>query len=176
MARKGLVLGATLATVGACSAPEQSPSAGPVSFRAHDIAEIRGGYAVAVADFDGDGLLDVIANALAVPQVAWHRNPTWERHVIVDDKPGIVNQAMADLNGDGIPEVAFQSAFAMQAANSEGLNWIARSQGDPTSGWEADRAREPGADVRPGQRVRVLVRAGGLEAARHRRRSARNHP
>jgi hypothetical protein len=138
MARKGLVLAATLATVGACSAPEQSPSSGPVSFQAHDIAEIRGGYAVAVADFDGDGLLDVIANALAVPQVAWHRNPTWERHVIVDDKPGIVNQAMADLNGDGIPEVAFQSAFAMQAANSEGLNWIARSQGDPTSGWEVE--------------------------------------
>ena len=79
----------------------QSLSRAPVRFRAHDISEIRGGYAVAMADFNNDGWLDVIANSLGVPEVAWHENPTWERHVIVAGKPSIVNQAMADLDDDG---------------------------------------------------------------------------
>ena len=111
----------------------------PVQFQAHDIARIRGGYAVAVADFNNDGRIDVIANSLSVAEVAWHENPTWERHVIVPRMRGIVNQAMADLDGDGIPEVAFQSAFAMQAANSEGLTWIAKHQGDPRQEWKAEQ-------------------------------------
>ena len=55
------------------------------------------------------------------------QNPGWARHVIVQDTAGIVNQAMTDLDGDGIPELAFQSSFAMQPASSAGLNWIARS-------------------------------------------------
>ncbi len=137
--RRGLVLLSLALAGAACAAPEEStPAAGPVRFQAHDIGEIRGGYAVAVADFNGDGLVDVMPNSLAVPEVAWYENPSWERHVIVEGVPSVVNQAIADLDGDGTPEVAFQSAFAMQAANSEGLNWIARSQGAPTGAWEAE--------------------------------------
>ena len=94
---------------------------GAVQFQAHDIAEFPG-YAVAVADFNNDGRLDVMANSLGVPEVAWYENPTWERHVIVEGRSSIVNQAIADLNGDGIPEITFQSGFAMVPANSEGLN------------------------------------------------------
>src|SRR5579885_3644253 len=90
--------------------------AGPVDFVAHDIAtDFRGGYAVSVADFNKDGKIDVIANTLAIPELAWYENPTWQKHVIVTDTPQIVNEAVADIDGDGIPEVAFQSGFAMQA-------------------------------------------------------------
>ncbi len=110
----------------------------PVRFQPHDIADFPGGYAVAVADFDNDGRPDVIANSLRAREVSWWENPRWERRVIVSDVSRIVNQAMADLDGDGIPEVAFQTEFAMQAANSEGLNWVARSQGDPTGPWNAE--------------------------------------
>jgi len=134
--RTTLLIAAT--ALAACGAPADMPSTDPVAFAAHDIAEVRGGYAVAVADFNGDGLVDVMPNSLAVPEVVWYENPGWERHVIVEDMPSIVNQAIADLDGDGTPEVAFQSAFAMQAANSEGLNWIARSAGDPEGRWDAD--------------------------------------
>jgi hypothetical protein len=132
-----LVFAAGLA-VGVGSLHAQSHSGAPVHFRAHDIAEIRSGYAVTVADFDNDGRTDVMASSLGVPEVAWYENPSWERHVIVSGAPSIVNQAVADLDGDGIPEVAFQSGFAMQAANSEGLNWIAHHRGDPRGEWRTE--------------------------------------
>jgi len=116
-----------------------APAAGPVKFEAHDIdPKLPGAYAVNLADFNNDGKIDVIANSLGVRELAWYENPTWTRHVIVSDTMQIVNQAPADLNGDGIPEVAFQSSFAMQAAKSEGLNWIARSQG-PGQPWKAEK-------------------------------------
>ena len=113
--------------------------AGPVDFAAHDIdAGFRGGYAVAVADFNKDGKPDVIANSLGVAELAWYENPTWARHVIAPETQ-IVNQAMADIDGDGIPEVAFQSSFAMQAANSAGHNWIAHANGDPRQPWKVEK-------------------------------------
>src|SRR5438477_11685499 len=88
--------------------------AGPVEFVPHDIdANFRGGYSVSVADFNKDGKPDVIANSLAVAELAWYENPTWERHVIASETQQIVNQAVADIDGDGIPEIAFQSSFAM---------------------------------------------------------------
>jgi hypothetical protein len=116
-----------------------APAAGPVKFEAHDIdPKLPGAYAVNIADFNNDGKLDVIANSLGIRELAWYENPTWERHVIVSDTAQIVNQAPADLNGDGIPEIAFQSSFAMQAQKSEGNNWIARSQG-PGQPWKMEK-------------------------------------
>lgn len=116
-----------------------APAAGPVNFEPHDIEpKLPGAYAVNVADFNRDGRVDVIANSLGARELAWYENPSWQRHVVVSDTTQIVNQAPEDLNGDGIPEVAFQSSFAMQAAKSEGVNWIARSSG-PGQPWKAER-------------------------------------
>ena len=134
-------------------AERRGPAAGPVQFAGHDIdADFRGGYAVAVADFNKDGRLDVVANSLEVPQLAWYENPVagggagasagavaWPRHLIVPAVQSIVNLAMEDIDGDGTPEIAIQSDFAMQAAKSAGHNWIARSQGDPRQPWKAEK-------------------------------------
>ena len=118
----------------------QGAPAGAVDFAAHDIdANFRSGYAVSVADFNKDGKLDVIANSLAAQDLAWYENPTWARHIVVAETQQIVNQAMHDIDGDGIPEIAFQSSFAMQPANSAGLNWIARHNADPRQPWKAEK-------------------------------------
>ncbi|MCH7857676.1 MAG: VCBS repeat-containing protein [Gemmatimonadetes bacterium] len=137
MHRKSLTLATTVTLafgvifLAACSGGGANP---PAQFQAHDIADFSG-YSVAVADFNNDGRLDVIANSLGASEVAWYENPTWERHVIIEGVSSVVNQAMADINGDGIPEIAYQSGFAMVAANSMGFNTIAMSQGDPTMPW-----------------------------------------
>lgn len=134
-----VALAAVVASV-SLSARSDAPAAGPVTFAPHDIdPKLPGAYAVNVADFNRDGRLDVIANSLAVPELAWYENPSWTRHVIARDTPQIVNQAMADLDGDGYPEIAYQSAFAMQAAKSEGLNWVARRGRTAEEPWTAQR-------------------------------------
>jgi hypothetical protein len=51
----------------------------------------------------------------------------------------VVNQAMYDVDKDGIPEIAFQSGFAMVPGKSEGLNWLARHQGDPRQPWKVEK-------------------------------------
>ena len=138
MHRKSLTLATTVALalgvifLAACSGGGGANP--PAQFQAHDIADFSG-YSVAVADFNNDGRLDVIANSLGASEVGWYENPTWERHVIIEGVSSVVNQAMADINGDGIPEIAYQSGFAMVAANSMGFNTIAMSQGDPTMPW-----------------------------------------
>jgi len=117
--------------------------AGPVDFTPHDVdADFRGGYSVSVADFNKDGKVDVIANSLQAQELAWYENPSWEKRVIVAEVKQVVNQAMADIDGDGYPEVAFQSGFAMQAANSPGLNWIAKSGGNPRQPWKTEKIDE----------------------------------
>jgi hypothetical protein len=40
---------------------------------------------------------------------------------MVKDMDGLVNLAAADIDGDGIPEVAIQNEFSMVAAKSPGL-------------------------------------------------------
>lgn len=116
-----------------------APPEGPVEFRAHVIeAKIPGGYAVSVVDVNKDGKLDVIPNTQRIPEVAWYENPAWTRHVMADGMPGIVNLAAADIDADGIPEVAVESGFAMVPAKSEGLVWLLRHQGDPSERWKAE--------------------------------------
>lgn len=127
---------ALAATLLSLAPPLSAQEPVPVRFRAQTIAQIQGGYAVNVADFNNDNRPDVMANSLGVPEVVWYQNPSWRRVVIARDVRSVVNQAPADIDGDGIPEVAYQSAFAMQAANSEGINWIARSGGDPDGNWQ----------------------------------------
>jgi hypothetical protein len=116
------------------------PSSGPVEFRPHDIeSKFPGGYAVGVVDVNKDGKLDVIGVSQRVQELAWYENPSWERHVMTDGLAGIVNFAAADIDGDGIPEIGLENAFAMSPASSEGLVWIVRHEGDPRQRWKTQQ-------------------------------------
>lgn len=110
-----------------------APAVDPVEFRPHVIEPtIPGGYAVLAVDMNKDGRLDVIGNSLRVQELAWHENPTWERHVMVEGLPGMVNLAAADLDGDGIPEIALESAFA-----AEGLKSLTTAVRREAGSWQA---------------------------------------
>jgi len=131
-----------LASAGAVLTPVlgAAPAGQPVEFRAHTIEEkMPGGYAVLAVDINHDGKPDVIGVSQRVPELAWYQNPTWERHVIADGLTQTVNLAAADLDNDGIPELAVETAFAMVPANSEGLVWIVRHQGDPAQRWKVEK-------------------------------------
>ena len=112
----------------------------PVEFQTHVIeAKMPGGYAVLTADINKDGKPDVIGISQRVQELAWYENPGWERHVMADGLPAMVNIAAADLDGDGVPELAVENEFAMSPAKSEGLVWIVRHQGDPRQRWKAEQ-------------------------------------
>ena len=111
---------------------------GPAAFRTHVIeAKIPGGYAVLVTDMNRDGKPDVLGITSRLTELAWYRNPGWERHVLIRDMKGLVNMAAHDIDGDGFPELVVQNEFSMVAAQSAGLNWLLRNPGDPTALWPA---------------------------------------
>ena len=113
---------------------------GPVEFKTHVIeSNMPGGYTVIVADINHDGRPDVIGMTQRLKELAWYENPNWERHVMVTGMNAMVNLAAADVDGDGIPEVAIQSEFSMVAAKSPGLVWILHHQGDPRGPWQATK-------------------------------------
>jgi hypothetical protein len=127
-------------TIAGASLSGSPPPSGPVDFRPHVIDEqVPGGYAVAVVDMNKDGKPDVIGVTQRIPELRWHENPTWRRHVIAVGMGSIVNLAAEDIDGDGIPEVAVENAFAMVPAKSEGLVWLLRHQGDPRERWKEQR-------------------------------------
>src|SRR5881628_2833059 len=140
MYKKFLALAAVAASLTVVSLAGAPAPGGQVEFRAHDIeTKFPGGYAVGVVDVNQDGKLDVIGTSQRVQELAWYENPTWERHVTADGLAGIVNFAAADIDGDGIPEVAVENGFNMSPASSEGIVWIVRHDGDPRQRWKTQQ-------------------------------------
>ena len=109
-------LAATLLLV-ALAHPARSQEAFP-SFEAHVVSdEVPGAYCVRTADIDGDGRIDVIAQGR---QVAWFKNPTWERFPIATESRGNIFVAPRDLNGDGLPEIVLASDFGLSDSRAGG--------------------------------------------------------
>ncbi len=127
---------AACAIVARTGARAAAPS-GTVDFTAHEITTgLRGGYQVVVADMNKDGKPDIIALASGLPELAWYENPTWTRHVIVGGVSRLINVAAADLDGDGIPELALAQGFTMSPKTSTGEIAILTHDGDPTGPWK----------------------------------------
>ena len=95
------------------------------------------------ADLNRDGKPDLIAVASNLPDLVWFENPTWTRHVIATGFTGLINVAAADLDGDGIPEIAVASGFSTRPDQSSGIVAILTHGADPAQPWamrEIDRS------------------------------------
>jgi hypothetical protein len=104
-------------------------------FTAHTIATgIQGGYQVVAVDLNHDGKVDLIGLGSGADSLLWYENPSWAPHVIVS-AAHMINAAAADLDNDGIPEIALAYGFSSNPAKSTGNIAVLHSNGDPKNPW-----------------------------------------
>jgi hypothetical protein len=89
-----------------------------------------GACSVACFDLDGDGDLDVLSTAFEAGVLAWWDNDgggtgSWSRHQIDGNVPHAHEVAVADLDGDGDPDVAATSWDGVR------LGWWRNDGGQP---------------------------------------------
>ena len=86
------------------------------------------------ADLNHDGKVDLIGLGSGADSLVWYENPSWAPHVIVPAAQ-MINAAAADLDNDGIPEIALAYGFSSNPAKSTGNIAILHSNGDPKAPW-----------------------------------------
>jgi hypothetical protein len=116
--------------------PGPAPAAGAaVRFETQEIrANFGVGYAVTVADVNGDRKPDVLA--ISGTQLVWFENPTWQAHVVLDGQTPKDNVTLAphDIDRDGRLDVALGATWKPSDTNGGGtLHWA--SPGAPGASW-----------------------------------------
>ena len=93
------------------------------------------GLAIAIADINADGKLDVIG--VSSDNVAWYENPAWDRHLIADTlKNSNVCIAAHDLDGDGTPELALGADWQFANTDSGGALYLLYHDKDIRQPWK----------------------------------------
>ena len=108
-----------------------------VVFVEHTIArDLKGGYQVVAVDLNKDGKPDLLVVAMGMQELVWYENPGWERHVIAGNLSRMINVAVWDTDGDGIPELVLAHEFSNQAKDSLGIVSRLEHDGDPRRPWK----------------------------------------
>ena len=147
-----LVLIAVLPVMLAVSALAQTQPAAPTKpdplppitapFNIHHVAMgIGQGYSLIVADMNHDGRPDMVTLGLTAGAIVWYENPYWTPHVIITakDAPKPVYMDAADIDGDGIPEIALAYHFNTDPHKDTGTVAILHHDGDPRRPWKIER-------------------------------------
>src|SRR5436305_11667026 len=99
-----------------------------VRFQMQEIAkDLSIGYAVAVADINGDGKPDIVV--VDKHRVLWYENPTWKPHLILQGKtrPDNVCLAVLDVDGDGQLDIVLGADWKPFNTKAGGtLQWLKR--------------------------------------------------
>src|SRR5712672_3904602 len=100
-------------------------------------SKIEIGYAVTVADVDGDKKPDILV--VDKKQIVWYRNPTWEKFVIAENLTKLDNVciAAADLDGDGKAEIAVGAGWNPSDTVNSGAVFYLIPPKDRTQKWES---------------------------------------
>ena len=107
-------------------------------FREHVITkELKMGYQLVATDINCDGKKDLIAVDERATELVWFENPGWSRHILAVDVPRPINADCADIDGDGIPEVALAFRFETSPEKSVGNLVLLKSGKDVRQPWTA---------------------------------------
>ncbi len=82
-------------------------------------------YAVATADMNGDGKLDIVA--VLPKEVVWYENPSWRPHIVYQrpEEKDNVCLAIHDIDGDGKLDIALGASWQPTNTASGGtLQWL----------------------------------------------------
>jgi hypothetical protein len=100
------------------------------AFRMQEIETgLKVGYAVLLADVNGDKKLDIVV--VDTNRVVWYENPTWKRRTIIEGmtKPDNVCIAAADIDGSGQLSFALGADWKPFNTKSGGtLQWLKRGK------------------------------------------------
>ena len=111
---------------------------GPVRFKMVEIDPRVGEvcYALASADVNGDGKLDVVA--VANDAVVWYENPSWTRHDVirgVTEKDNVCLQAR-DVDGDGRVDFALGASWQPSNTKTGGTLQLLTRSGAAEGQWK----------------------------------------
>jgi hypothetical protein len=114
-------------------------------FRAVNVdTNIAIGYGLAVADIDGDQRPDIVL--CDKNQIAWYRNPGWEKSVVAEKLTELdhVCVAAADVDGDGKAEIAVGAGWNPGDTQNSGALFFLKPPADRTQRWTPVKlAHEP---------------------------------
>jgi hypothetical protein len=101
------------------------------------IKDLKLGYQIVPVDLNHDGKKDLIVIDERATELAWFQNPGWQRHVLMSDVARPINADCGDIDGDGIPEVAFAYQFETSPEKSIGNLVLLKHGPDLYQPWTA---------------------------------------